>query len=324
MIAPVPTGPNAGPGELPPVAVVGGGGFGRALAQAMLRSGRRAQLWSRRPLELEGVETTQALADLKRAELLFLAVPSPYVPETAEELGKHLDGEHLVVHVSRGLVGDDLLTLSRVLRRRTAARRVGVLAGPLDAEALAGGEPTGAIVGSRFPEVTRAVREAIGGDTLRIYESRDVVGVEVAAAVVGYLALAVGVGQELGVSPATVAILLTRGLAEAARWAPTLQADPATLYGLAGMGDLLAVTGGDDRPEVRLGRALATGASLEEAGRAAGAHIEGVTIARRVDDHARKIGESTPIAGMIADVVEGRRAARDAMAALMAREVGTE
>jgi glycerol-3-phosphate dehydrogenase (NAD(P)+) len=304
--------------------VVGGGGFGQALAKALLRAGRRAQLWSRRDLDLDGVETTQDLADLKRSELLFLAVPSSYVPETARELGKHLDGEHLVVHVSRGLVGDDLLTLSRVLRRTTPAHRTGVLAGPLDAEALAEGEPAGAIVGSRFPEVARAVREAIGGDTLRIYESRDVVGVEVAAAVVGYLALAVGVGQELGVSPATVAVSLTRGMAEAARWAPSLQADPETLYGLAGLGDLLAVTGGDDRPEVRLGRALATGASLEEAGRAAGAHIEGVTIARRVDAHARKIGESTPIAGMIADVVEGRRAARDAMAALMAREVGTE
>lgn len=310
--------------DLPSVGVVGGGGFGQALAQALLRAGRRTQLWSRRELEIDGVETTQELADLKRSELLFLAVPSTYVSDTARDLGKHLDGEHLLVHVSRGLIGDDLLTLSRVLRRTTPAHRTGVLAGPLDAEALAEGHPTGAIVGTRFPEVAQAVREAIGGDALRIYETRDVVGVEVAAAVVGYLALAVGVGQELGVSPATVAVLLTRGMAEAARWAPSLQADPTTLYGLAGQGDLLAVAGGDDRPEVRLGRAIATGASLEEAGKAAGAHIEGVTIARRVDAYARKIGEQTPIAGMIADVVERRRAARDAMAALMARQVGTE
>jgi len=310
--------------ELPSVGVVGGGGFGQALAQALRRAGRRAQLWSRRKLDIEGVETTQELADLKRSELLFLAVPSTYVADTARQLGLHLDGEHLLVHVSRGLIGDDLLTLSRVLRRTTPAHRTGVLAGPLDAEALAEGQPTGAIVGTRFPEVAQAVREAIGGDALRIYESRDVVGVEVAAAVVGYLALAVGVGQELGVSPATVAVLLTRGMAEAARWAPSLEAKADTLYGLAGQGDLLAVAGGDERPEVRLGRAIATGTSLEEAGKAVGAHIEGVTIARRVHAYASKIGEQTPIAGMIADVVERRRAAPDAMAALMARQVGTE
>ena len=324
MNSPVLSGPSMDRRELPPVAVVGGGGFGRALARAILRNGRRAQLWSRRGPDLEGVETTADLADLRRSELLFLAVPSPYVSETADQLAEHLDGQHLMVHVSRGLVGDDLLTLSRVLRRRTPARRIGVLAGPLDAESLAEGSPTGAIVGSRFPEVTEAVREAIGSETLRIYESRDVLGVEIAAAVVGYLALAVGFGRELDVPPTTVAILLTRGMAEVARWAPALGADVRTLWGLAGQGDLLAVTGGDDRPEVRLGRALATGAGLEEAGKLAGAHIEGVTIARRVDAHARKIGVRTPIAGMIADVVEGRVDPREAMAALMAREVGKE
>jgi glycerol-3-phosphate dehydrogenase (NAD(P)+) len=308
----------------PAVGVVGGGGFGRALAQALQRNQREVILWSRHSFDLEGVRVTTELASLREAELLLLAVPSPYVQATADALGRHLDGSHLLVHVSRGLVGDDLLTLSRVLRRRTPCRRIGALAGPLDADALANGEPTGAIVGTRFPEVTAAVREALDSDSLRIYDSRDIVGVELASAVVGYLALAAGVGRELDVSPATVAILLTRGMAEAARWAPALGADPTTLYGMAGQGDLLAVAGGDVRPEVRLGRALASGADLEAAGKAAGAHIEGVTIARRVASYAAKVGVETPVAAMIAAVVEGRLSARDAIGALMARDVGKE
>ena len=211
--------------NLPPIGIVGGGGFGRSLAQAIVRNGRRALLWSRRAHTVDGAESTDDFAALRACQLIFLAVPSPYVRETADELGRHLDGEHLLVHVSRGLIGDDLLTLSRVLRRRTPARRIGVLAGPLDAESLAEGSPTGAVVGSRFPEITEAVREAIGSETLRIYESRDVLGVEIAAAVVGYLALAVGVGREIGVPPTTVAIVLNRGMTEVARWAPSLGAD---------------------------------------------------------------------------------------------------
>ena len=252
---------------LPRVGVVGGGGFGRAMARALHRNGRHVVLWSRQKTPSEHVTVTTDLADLADAELIFFAVPSPHVDATATALGAHLNGSHLLVHVSRGLVGEELATLSQVLKVRTPCRRIGALAGPLDAEALADGEPTGAIVGTRFPEVTAAVREALDTDSLRTYESRDIVGVEIASAVVGYLALAVGVGRELQISPATVAVLLTRGMNEATRWAPTLGADPSTFYGLAGQGDLLSVMGGDVRPEVRLGRALARGADLSTASR---------------------------------------------------------
>ncbi|MEM7604274.1 MAG: NAD(P)-binding domain-containing protein [Myxococcota bacterium] len=309
--------------SLPPIAVVGGGGFGRALASAAHRNEREVLLWSRQQFDAPYSVTTN-YDDLRKAELIFVAVPSPYVPDAANALGAILDGSHLLVHVSRGLLGDELITLSQHLRRVTPCRRVGALAGPLDAEALQEGKPTGAIVGTRFPEVASAVREAIGSHTLRIYESRDVVGVEIAAAIVGLMALAAGYSRAQGASPATLSVFLTRGMSEAVRIGGALGASAETFRGLAGFGDLMAVVGGDDRPEVRLGTALASGLALEEAAGKAGAHIEGVAIASHIVAFAKRAGLDAPMAEAISGVLRGTITPRGAIDLLMSRRAGTE
>ncbi len=196
-----------------PVGIVGGGAFGRALATAAARVDRSVISWSRTPRDFEHpkVSVSSDLASLRSAELLFLAVPSPHVPALCEELGRHLDGAHLVVHVSRGLVGDKLETLTEIIRETTPVRRVGALAGPLVARGLEQGEPGGGIVGTLFPEVAEAVREALGGPTLRIYDTDDVLGVELASAFVGLVTLAMGYAKAAGFGPGTLAVLATRG-----------------------------------------------------------------------------------------------------------------
>ena len=144
-----------------PIGVLGGGAFGRALAQTAARAGRDVILWTSREQALgDRVRTTRNYSDLADAELIIIAVPSVHVSTVASELAPHLDGSHLLVHVSRGLVGPDLRTLSQVLRAQTPARRVGALAGPLVAQGLADQKPSGAVVGSVFPEVADAVRLA--------------------------------------------------------------------------------------------------------------------------------------------------------------------
>ncbi len=305
------------------IAVLGGGAFGRGLSLAAARQGHDVSLWSRTARDLDGVRPTSAISDAADCELVLLAVPSPWVPDIADQLAPHLDGRHYLVHISRGLIGDDLEPISRVLRARTPAHRVGALAGPLIAEALAEGRASGAIVGTRFPEVADALREALGSQTLRVYDTPDVVGVEVASAMVGLFALTIGYAQALEVDGATLAVFLTRAMAEAARIVPSLGADPNTLYGLAGFGDLIAVVARQDRPEVSLGRALGGGKSLREAGQLAGAHIEGVSIAARLAAHAERLQLEAPITRAIVGVLEGG-SPQQAFAALMARRVGSE
>ncbi|HJK95426.1 MAG TPA: NAD(P)-binding domain-containing protein, partial [Polyangiaceae bacterium LLY-WYZ-15_(1-7)] len=139
-----------------PVAVVGGGGFGQGIARAAARQGLEVLLWSRSPRNLEGVKDTTSFVEVARAGLIFLAVPSPFVEAVAGEMGQQLDGRHYLVHVSRGLVGDALEPISLALRRVTPCRRVGALGGPLVAEALRDGTPSGAVVGTHFPEVADA------------------------------------------------------------------------------------------------------------------------------------------------------------------------
>jgi glycerol-3-phosphate dehydrogenase (NAD(P)+) len=309
------------------VGIVGGGAFGLGLARAAERVGHEAIIHSRRHAAVprsERVSATGELGDLARCDLVIVAVPSTHVREVARALGHHLDGKHLVVHVSRGLVGDELRTVTQVFREETSVRRLGCLAGPLHAKALIEGTPGGGIVGSIFPEVGDAVREAIAGPTMRMYQTDDVLGVELASALVGLLALALGYTQQLGFGPATLSILMTRGLAEAARLGVSFGAEERTFSGMAGVGDLMSAAFGDDRPEVKLGRALARGASMEEAGREANATIEGVAIARRMQRHSARRGIDTPITDVLAEILEGQLAPTDALARLMARRVHRE
>lgn len=307
------------------IGVVGAGGFGRAIALASARHGHDVWLWSRRERELpDPIRVSTDLMALRECELLFLAVPSRHAEEVSEQLCEVVDGRHLMVHVSRGLIGAELKTITQVIREKTVCRRLGALAGPIVAEALAEGRPSGAILGTRFPELTELVREALGGSELRMYETRDVIGVELASATVGFLTVVLAYAQEIGVDPGTLAVLATRGMVEVSRIGQTLGADESTFMGLAGLGDLIAAVAGDKRPEQLLGRALAQGADLNNAVGKAGAYIEGIEVARHLMEHARRLGLETPISSTFVALSEGRISPDDAMQALMERRVGKE
>ncbi len=305
----------------PPVAVIGAGGFGRALAKCSARVGRRVILYSRspKPMDVQGVRVTSELAELAQAELVFLAVPSPHVAGVAEQLGHHLDGRHLIVHVSRGLVGHELHTVSETVRALTPVRRLGALAGPLVAETLARGEPAGGVIGTLFPEVADAVCEALAGPTLRIYRTSDLAGVELANALGGIVALALGYAQAMKLGPGTLAVLATRGLSEAARVGQGRGAEARTFAGLAGAGDLIAAVAGDGRPEVAFGRAVGEGASLADAAKAVGAHVEGAKIAPLVSQWAQRKQVDVPLTDAVTKLITGGAAPREVLRELMER-----
>jgi len=307
------------------VGVVGAGGFGRAIALSSARHGHEVVLWSRRDRELpDPIRTSTNIEDLRDCELIFVAVPARHAVSAAEQLGEVVDGRHFMVHISRGLIGTELKTITQVIREKTVCRRIGALAGPLVADALAEGRPSGAVLGTRFPELTGIVREAIGGAELRIYDTSDVLGVELASATVGFLTVVLGYAQEVGVEPGTIAVLATRGMVEISRIGQTLDAKESTFLGLAGLGDLIAAVAGDERPEFRLGRAMARGADLGTAVGEIGAYIEGIEVARHLMEHAQRHGLETPISSTFVAIAEGRTGPEDAIQALMKRRVGKE
>ncbi len=307
------------------VGVVGAGGFGRALALASARNAQDVVLWSREERQLpDPIRSSTDIASMRDRELIFVAVPARHAVPVAEQLGEVVDGRHMMVHISRGLIGDDLQTLTKVIREKTVCRRIGALAGPLVADALAEGRPSGAILGTGFPELTTMVREAIGGSGLRIYDTKDVIGVELASATVGFLTVILGFAQELGAEPGTLAVVATRGMVEMSRVGRALGAEESTFMGLAGLGDLIAAVAGDQRPELRLGRALARGSELHTAIGEIGAYVEGFEVAKHLLEHARRNDLETPISSTFVAVSEGRLTPNDAIQALMERRVGTE
>ncbi len=276
--------------------MVGGGPWGLALAASIGRAGGTALVVTRREALLpEGARRVTMREGCEAARLVVFAVPTGVAREVARELGDHLGGQHYVVHGVRGLVGDDLETVSDVLRDETPVRRVGALGGPALETDLHAGRPSVIVTGSRFPEVNEVLTEAFASPSLRVYPTHDLRGLEWGSALVGCIAIAGGFARGLGMSAGLVAAFMTRSVNEAARIAVAAGGEDRTLLGLAGYGDLLAAIVQDDRPEIVLGRLLASGKSREQALAEVKLRVEAVELVPRVLAWAEKRDLRTPI-----------------------------
>lgn len=306
-----------------PLAVVGAGTWGLALAAAAARAGSETFLYTRKPDGMAlpaGVKLIHELAEIgKKARLIVLAVPSGVARDVARGLGEGTDGRHLVIHGVRGLgrggssnggeqppLGESMLTISEVVRQETPVRRVGAIGGPALAEDLLAGKPSVLVCGSNFPEVNEAVTNGLGSDALRIYTTSDLRGLEWASALIGGLVIGIGAAQELGTSPGLVAAVISRGVDECARIAAAAGGEERTLLGLAGYGDLLASIEQAQRPEVVLGRALARGKTVETAMKEAGMRIEAVELVPRVVAWANEKKVDVPIFDALGRAIFGK------------------
>lgn len=297
------------------VAVIGGGTWGLALAAAAARAENEVVLLSRRTLDGSLPKNVRLVRDTKEAaahgRFVILAVPPGVARTVARDLGNHLDGAHYVVHGVRGLIdeGDELATISDVIREETPVRRTGALGGPALAQDLLAGRPSVLVVGSRFPEVDEAATAALGSPTLRVYPTHDIRGLEWASALVGCLTIAIGYAQAMQMSAGLVAALISRAIGEASRIAAAAGGEEKTLLGLAGYGDLLASIAQSERPEVLVGQALAKGQSRDEAMKAAPLRVEALELIPHVAKWAERHGVRAPIfRALSAGVIEGRKA----------------
>ena len=279
--------------------MIGGGAWGLALAMAAARAEADVVLQTRRDPSADLPKGVRIVRESKEsaehARLILLAVPSSACRAVARDLGDHLDGSHYVVHGVRGLEGDELNTISEVIRQETPTRRTGALGGPALAQDLIAGSPSVLVVGSRYPEVSEAVTQALGSRCLRVYPTTDQRGLEWASALVGCLTIAVGYAQAVNTSPALVAALISRAIGEASRIAAAAGGEEKTLLGLAGYGDLLASITQSERPEVIIGTALGKGKAASEAESAAPLRSEALDLIPRVARWAEEHGVRAPI-----------------------------
>ncbi|TMQ19515.1 MAG: hypothetical protein E6J90_18015 [Deltaproteobacteria bacterium] len=246
------------------VGIAGAGPFGTALGSVLARAGRRVVLWSRDAAVVDAIrsarksprlpsaplpEPLEATADPRRlaseARFVVLAVTSTNVRDRARELGDVLDGSHIVVHAIGALAAPGNDRVSQVMEQGLPTLKIGAIAGPALPDDLAEGKYSSIVIASAFDEVVGEGRRLLNTPpALRVYGSRDVVGVELASALSGAYTVVLGLSDGLDVGPGTRAVLITRALAEASRLGVAAGAEARTFSGLAGLGNLL-VRGGD-------------------------------------------------------------------------------
>jgi glycerol-3-phosphate dehydrogenase (NAD(P)+) len=327
------------------VAVLGAGAWGTAIAgHISARTAERSDvyLWARDAAAahtigaarenaryLPGIEIPKAVAvtasldDVRSAEVLLLAVPMDAVADLVRTLREAAIDAPLVV-LAKGFIAASYQPGGVALSHQYLAPRwpspVAIASGPSFAEEVARGLPTALTVAATSRPLARRVAILLRGDAMRVYESDDITGVEVAGAVKNVLAIAAGASDGLGFGHNARAALVTRGLAETGRLSAALGGARETLMGLAGLGDLVLTCTGNLSRNRRVGLALAEGRSLPQILAELGHVAEGVPAARAVRMLAAHHGVDMPICEAVDRVLNEGVPPRQAVLELLRRE----
>ncbi len=331
------------------IGVVGAGSFGTAIAVHAASVAEEIVLWARRaevarrlaadrtnPEYLPGVmlparvRPTAAMADLAECEALILAVPSHGFRAVLRDLlaARPAGRPAVVVSAAKGIEVETLARMSQVSAEegRTAGCEVrfAVVSGPSFAAELARGRPTVVVAASDDERLATELREALSSPALRLYSSRDVVGVELAGTAKNVIAIAAGVVAGLGLGHNTQAALITRGLHEIGRLGTAYGGRPETFAGLAGLGDLVLTCTGSLSRNRETGIALASGRSLAEI--TAGTHMvaEGIRNSIAVARLARRRQVEMPICEQMVALLHEGKDPRHAVEELMTRDLKSE
>jgi len=344
--------PPAAP--LPPCAVIGigSGSWGTALADLLAQRGP-VRLWTRDPEVARGVNeerrnpryqsrftlsallsaTTSLEEATAGAALVVFVVPSHTMGAVAATLAPLLDrarearraagGELTLVGASKGIETGTLRTMEEVLCAALPPAlhaRLAFLSGPSFAQETLERQATAVTVAARDPQAARAAQERFSAPHFRLYTTDDVLGVELGGALKNVIAIAAGVADGLGLGHNARAALITRGVAEISRLAVKMGANPLTLAGLAGMGDLiLTCTGGLSRNRF-VGVELGKGRALEEILSSMGEVAEGVKTAHSAHMLARREGVDMPITAEVYAMLYEGKAPRLVLRDLMGRD----
>jgi len=320
--------------------VLGGGSWGTALATQLARIGHDTVMWDRNPDRCDFInthhqnprylkgeklpESLRAVPDLAeaagRAELLVPVVPSHALRSVLEGAADALPADALVGCATKGIENGSLDTMFDVCVETLGdPDRISMLYGPSFALEVTRGLPTAVVVAGKDPGA-HEVAEAFHGDMFRAYHTEDIVGVCVGGSLKNVMAIACGVSDGVGLGSNARAGLITRGLAEITRVAVAMGANPLTMAGLAGMGDLVLTCTGNLSRNRRVGLALGEGRTLDDILEELGEVAEGVTTAKSAHDLSSKLGVEMPITEQIYAMLYEDKPVQQALMDLMGRQ----
>ena len=299
------------------IAVLGLGAWGDTLAGLLRQQGHQIQGWSRR----QGGDPATVLDG---ADVALVAVSMAGVRELAPRLGPQWPAGLPLISCSKGIDLEALCTPSQLWQQHAPAMPLLVLSGPNLATELAAGLPAASVLAGADPQLARRLQHALSSERMRLYTNADPIGTEVAGALKNVMAIAAGVCDGLDLGANAKASLLCRALVEMGTVIQALGGAPASLYGLAGLGDLLATANSRLSRNYRFGLALAEGLSRADALSSVGATVEGATTTDAVLRLADQQGWHLPICSEVGALMAGRSNAPDAVRRLMERDLREE
>ena len=285
------------------------------------------------PDYLPGIElppSVSATHDIEKAahgaDIVILATPSQTLRGNLEEWAPHIAPDAVMVSLMKGVELGTLKRMSEVIAEVTGAgpERVAVISGPNLAKEIARREPAASVVACADEDVAKMLQDRCHSPAFRPYTSTDVLGCELGGAYKNVVGLAVGMAVGLGFGDNTTASVITRGLAETARLAMALGANPLTLMGLAGLGDLVATCSSPLSRNRTFGEKLGQGMTTEEIYASTRQVAEGAKSCSSLRALAEQSGVDAPVAQYVDDVVAGRMTAPEMMDDILKRETKSE
>ena len=328
-----------------PIAVIGAGSWGTALAIQFARAGHATRLWGRDAAHLDQLArerrnarylpdapfperlsiTPTLAATLAGVPDVLIAVPSHALRETLVEVRPHLARGTRLAWATKGFELDTGLLPHQVARAVLGPDvPVAVLSGPTFAKEVGAGLPTAMTIASADAAFANELAHSLSSSHFRAYTSADIVGVEVGGAIKNVLAVGAGLSDGLGFGANTRIALITRGLVEMTRLGVALGAQRETFMGLAGLGDLVLTCTDNQSRNRRFGLALAGGRSVDEAMRDIGQVVEGYLAARAVHAVAARHQVNMPICEGIYRVLYEGVPAAELVKGLMTRPIKAE
>jgi glycerol-3-phosphate dehydrogenase (NAD(P)+) len=331
------------------IAVLGAGAWGTAIALSLHRRGdHQITLWSHSEDEARQIATagenvqflpgfplpadlkvTHETAAITEAEIVVSVIPSEFLRPTLTRLRGHLRNGQFVVSATKGVEDRTFLrmtqVISQVLEPAGLLLSIGAFSGPSFAIEVAQAQPTAITVAFSDPEIASLIQKEFSSETLRLYTSTDVIGVELGGALKNVIAIAAGIAAGVGLGYNSSAALMTRGIAEITRLAVACGGRRETLGGLSGVGDLVLTCTGSLSRNRTVGEALGKGRKLPEILEGLGGKVaEGVRTTRAALGLARRYGIEMPITEQMELILDEGKDPREAIRDLMLRPGKTE
>ena len=324
------------------VAVVGSGSWGMALANHLTEMGNDVKVWSFTEEEKNLINnerkcmfipdmvldekiycSNDVVEVVKDADYIFHVTPSKVTRNVFKQYKDYVKDKPIVI-CSKGLENATLKTLDEVMLEELPTAKIAAFSGPSYATEVVKHIPTAIILASKHDDVLDEVSSLLMNEYMRIYKSRDVVGVEVGGALKNIIAFCAGICAELNFGTNAEAALITRGLAEITRLGEKMGADKNTFFGLSGLGDLILTCSSDESRNRRAGRLIGKGKTIEEAKKEIGMTIESVENIEVAKKLAEKYDVEMPIVNAAYDVLYNNLKPQDAVNKLMTRAIKFE